>query len=265
MLDLAEKCLKEGADIVFMPESYQYKSAGANIGADIAEYSGKYRLKCVELAEKYHSYIVPWDMEPAGDGHFYNTSYIIDRQGNEIGRYRKVHLTYDEQLRNTIKGDGFPVFELDFGKVGIMICFDNYFPESARCLALQGAELILYPLYGDTLKNQWDIKLRARAIDNTVYISPCAIQGYNNGKGVVFSGLVDPEGNTVCRLEEDSSYKVVEIEMGKKIYTNTAAKKGNTEDIKEYLLKVRAPEAYKPILNKTAVKNWEDIILNEKL
>ncbi|MDF2684867.1 MAG: carbon-nitrogen hydrolase family protein [Clostridia bacterium] len=270
MLDLAEQCFENGADIAFMPECYQYKSVGnditvnLNLGNAVEKYSVNYKIRCSELAKKYSSYIVPWDMEPAGDGRFYNTSYILDRQGNEVGRFRKVHLTYGEMFGGTIKGESFPVFDLDFGKIGIMICFDNYFPESARCLALQGAELILYPLYGDTLKSQWDIKLRARTIDNSVYVAPCAIQGFNKGEGVAFSGLVDPEGQTVCKLEEEGSCIVAEIEMGKKIFTNTAVINGVREDIKEYLLKVRAPEAYKPILTELNTKKWEEIIYKDE-
>ena len=261
MLVLAEQCLKEGADIVFMPESYQYRSvSGSDFKNAVAKYSEAYKKQCSQLAKRYNGYIVPWDMEPAGDGHYYNISYILDRNGIEVGRFRKVHLTYGEQFGGTIKGEGFPVFDLDFGKVGIMICFDNYFSESARCLALQGAELILYPLYGDTLKEQWEIKLKARAIDNSVYVAPCAIQGFSDGSGNAYSGLVDPEGKLVCRLEKEGSFRVIDIEMGKKIYTNTAVINGAQEDIKQYLLKVRDEKSYIPITTEVNTKKWEEII-----
>lgn len=115
---------------------------------------------------------MPWDYE-YNDGKIYNSSYILDRNGVELGRYRKTQLTIGEH--DLTPGDDIPVFDLDFGKVGIMICFDNYFPEVARVLGLKGAELVLSPLYGDTLIPQWEIKMKARAIDNSMYIASSQI------------------------------------------------------------------------------------------
>jgi hypothetical protein len=103
------------------------------------------------------------------------------------------------------------VFDLDFGKVGIMICFDNYFPEVARILGIKGAELVLYPLYGDTLNPQWELKMKARAVDNTMYVAPCQIDmKYGIKMGISYTGMIDPEGNTIARLPEVGTWEVVE-------------------------------------------------------
>ena len=263
LLHLAAQCLKEGADLVFMPEAYQYKTARSKTPREVLvrKYAAGYKEKCAELARKYNAYIAPWDYELDDNGNLYNVTYILDRKGNEIGRYRKVNTT---RYENLTRGDEYPVFDLDFGKVGIMICFDNYFPESAEILALNGAELILYPLYGDTLKDQWLIKLKARAIDNSVYISPCQIESYPHDEDITFSGVVGPEGEILCKLREEGSYKVVEIEPGKKVFTNTLASRGNYEDIKQYLLKARHVEAFWPITEKRATLEWDEIFYNEK-
>ena len=261
MLALAENCLKEGADLVFMPEAYQYRIAYAtrSIWELTTEYAADYKKACSDLAKKYSAYIVPWDYEISGEGKIFNMSYILDRDGVEIGRYRKVQITYEEEFKGVSQGCDFPVFDLDIGKVGIMICFDNYFPESARILALKGAELILFPLYGDTMKEQWEIKLRARAIDNSVYIASCCLCTQAS-----FTGMVDPGGNVICRLNEKENYRVVEIEMGKRIYTNTSAKKGQYEDIKQYLLKSRNVKAYGMLTERIDVWEWDDIITCEE-
>lgn len=258
LLKLAEQCMKEGADLVFMPEAYQYKSARMNTSREelVKTYAEGYKEKCSLLARKYNTYVIPWDYELDENGRLYNTSYILDRNGNEIGRYRKVNTTRCENLE---RGCEYPVFDLDFGKVGIMICFDNYFPESAEILALNGAELILYPLYGDTLKDQWLIKLRARAIDNSVYIAPCQIESHPRHEDITFSGMVGPEGEIICKLRENGTWKVVEIEPGKKAFTNTGAADGVYEDIKQYLLKARHVEAFDPIIEKRKTLEWEEI------
>lgn len=205
---------------------------------------------------------MPWDYEIEGD-RIFNTSYILDRNGNEIGRYRKVQITRGEEINGISKGDDFPVFDLDFGKVGIMICFDNYYQESARILALNGAEMILYPLYGDTLKPQWEIKLKARAIDNSVYVAPCHIGSTPVNTLITFTGMVDPTGEVICKLEKQGSCKVVEVDFGKRVITCIMASKGHYEDLKQYLLRMRNKEAYKDIMKKIDLMEWDKIQLTQ--
>lgn len=261
LLRLAEACLKEGAELVFFPEAYQYTSERDIVEEPsvLRQAANAWKDRCSELARAYHAYIVPWDYEADAQGKVYNSSYILDREGREIGRYRKCHLTYEEQLKLT-HGSEFKVFDLDFGKVGIMICFDNYFPESARVLGTLGAELVLYPLYGDTLNPQWETKLRARAMDNSMYIASSQIDMHALDKGICYSGLVDPKGNVLCRLAEKDSYQVVEIEMGKQVITNLNAGPGMQENLRYYLERSRNPQAYGPLV-KVAEKKipWEVI------
>jgi predicted amidohydrolase len=81
--------------------------------------------------------------EREGDA-IYNTAALIGRKGELIGKYRKTHLPAVEAWNET-HGDGFPVFETDFGTVGMLICYDILFPEAARCLVLNGAEILFNP------------------------------------------------------------------------------------------------------------------------
>jgi predicted amidohydrolase len=264
MLYLAEQCLKDGADLVFMPEAYQYKEARNYYPLQelLLRYSADYLERCRGLARKYQAYVVPWDYEADSDGALYNTSFIFDRQGVEIGKYRKVLITQREEEAGITPGSSFPVFDLDFGKLGIMICFDNYFSEAARCLGLQGAELILLPLYGDTLKPQWEIMTKARAVDNCVYIATCQIHSVPVDREASFTGLVGPDGEVITKVTKEGSYSVVEIEPGKKVITQTEGPGSDQyEDIKEYLLHTRTlgVEAFQPILEPTRVLNWDEI------
>ena len=256
LLEMAESCLKDGADLVFFPEAFQYVFDRSIVrdSVRLLKISAEWKQRCSELAKKYHAYIVPWDYEYA-DTKVYNSSYILDREGKEIGRYRKVHLTHGEQMRGLSNGDGFPVFDLDIGKVGIMICWDNYFPESARCLGNNGAELVLYPLYGDTLVPQWELKLRARAIDNVVHIACTQI---DQNHDVAFTGIVAPDGEIVERFR-DPSYKVVEIDIGKPWITHTTGLSGYSENIKRMTERCRRPDAYGAICNPPQIEDWNDI------
>ena len=256
---MARACYEEGAELVFFPEAYQHvpdRSVKSDHDRLVRLYNG-WKARCAALAREYHAYIVPWDYEPRYDGRVYNSAYILDREGREIGRYHKVNLTYGELTGGIVNGDDCPVFDLDFGRIGIMICFDNYCPEIARIMGNRGAELILYPLYGDTLNPQWELKMRARAVDSSVYVASCQIDNVTN---VAYTGLVSPTGDVLCRLEGYPSHAVVEVDLGKKLYTNTMNQPGQRELIREYLKKCRHPSSFKGIMEEPAdTLPWEDI------
>lgn len=260
LLNLAEHCYDEGADLVFFPEAYQHtQQRDIKMHPDeLTQAALEFKSKCAELAKKYHAYIVPWDYE-IDDGKCYNISYILDREGNEIGKYRKVHLPYSEAVGGIANGCEYPVFDLDFGKVGIMICFDNYFPETARILGNKGAELVLYPLYGDTLIPQWELKMRARAIDNSMYIASCQL---SHGSDIAYTGIVNPNGDVIARIDGVNTWRVVEIEMDKRIITHTTGDRRYSEDIRIYLERCRQPESYAPLLDAPdTIASWEEIFL----
>ncbi|MBQ9773672.1 MAG: carbon-nitrogen hydrolase family protein [Clostridia bacterium] len=256
LLDLAEECYRQGADLVFFPEAYQHETNRGIIFRhdELRALNAEWKARCAHLAKQYHAYLVPWDYELT-DGKIYNASYILDRNGLEVGRYRKVHLTHGEQEKGIVNGTDFPVFELDFGKVGIMICFDNYFPESARILGNRGAELVLYPLYGDTLTPGWEIKMRARAIDNSMYVASCQI----SARPVAYTGLVSPDGTVLHRLDTAPSHLVVEVDMDREVVTQTTGMSEYRENIRAYLDRCHRPDAYAGLLEMQPVKEWEEI------
>lgn len=260
--DMARRCYEEGAELVFFPEAYQHVPDRSIIcrPAELREKYDAWKERCGALAREYHAYLVPWDYEVTPEGTVCNSSYILDRAGEEVGRFHKVNLTRSELAAGLSHGEDFPVFDLDFGRVGIMICFDNYFPESARILGNQGAELILYPLYGDTLLPQWEIKLRARAIDNCLHIASCQI---DDRLDVAYSGLVSPTGEVLHRLFSAPSHLVVEADLAREVVTNTMAVPGQRENLREYLKKCRYQAAYGGILEEAAdLRSWEEICFN---
>lgn len=257
LYNAAEECFKEGADLVFFPEAYQYANDSITVfdHEKLMRLNTEWKERCAALAKKYNAYLVPWDYEYT-DGKTYNSSYILDRNGVEIGRYRKVHLTRGEQDGFELTGgDSFPVFQLDFGKVGIMICWDNYFPESARSLYNNGAELVLYPLYGDTLIPMWELKLRTRAADNFMYIASSQI---GNASGV-FTGIASPDGDILVRLESKACHTVFEIDVGREVVAHTNGNPKYPEKLKDYVERCRRPDAYGAVFKEPEVNSWDDI------
>jgi len=130
---------------------------------------GEYIRKFRELAGNLKVYLVIGFAQKKGDK-VYNSAALIDRNGQIVGVYHKNHRSakyYEPSFY--YPGDDIPVFETEFGKIGIMICYDRQVPEVARCLALKGARLILNPAYGST--GEWnDILIRTRARDNGAVI-----------------------------------------------------------------------------------------------
>ena len=166
-------------DLVVLPEFANTAALSPRRGIELREAAetipGPFCRMLADKARTYRCYVCAGILERDRDLMF-NAAVLYDRDGERVGKQRKVHPYWPEEPMGVSPGDGFEVFRTDFGTVGIMICYDSWWPESARLLALKGAELILFPNAGYEEKI-----LPARAIDNNVYIvastlgSPAAI------------------------------------------------------------------------------------------
>ena len=131
-----------------------------------------------KIAKKYSMYIIGAYIAKRS-GVYYNLASVFDRNGNITGEYRKTHLPANETWLIT-PGNEINVFKLDFGTIGISICYDMMFPESVRTLALKRAEIIFHPTFGyGWYEEIGEMALRVRANDYGVYIVtsvPCSGQ-----------------------------------------------------------------------------------------
>jgi predicted amidohydrolase len=152
-----------------------------------------------ESARAHGMYIVAGLIERDGHG-LYNTSVLIDRQGNVAGKYRKVYLPREEIEGGLTPGSSCPVFDTDFGRIGIMVCWDAEYTDAARALAVQGAEIILVPAAGGYLT-----LLKARALENHLFV---VSSGYD-----VESSIIDPTGNVLFATLESGVNKVLPINL----------------------------------------------------
>ncbi len=183
-----EQAGKSGADIICLGEGITIVSTGKDFEEVSETIPGNTTRILGEAARKAGMYVIAGIYERDGTL-IYNTAVLIDRKGNVAGKYRKTHLPQTEVEGGLTPGDSYPVFETDFGKIGIEICYDNFFPEVAHNLTLNGAEIIFCPIWGDIrgLKKEWEIVSRARAIDNSVFF---VASMYEKGMSVI----IDPNG-----------------------------------------------------------------------
>jgi len=161
-----------GCGIVCLGEGWPTCNTGIGMKKDEANTIGGSASKMMaEKAKQYGMYIVSGLYNWVGDT-LYNVAVLYDRQGKIQGTYTKVQLPDSETEAGAVPGNSFPVFITDFGKIGILICYDNFYPEVARNLALNGAEILFNPIWGDIRGTGSDIEktiARSRAIDNGVY------------------------------------------------------------------------------------------------
>ncbi|MBP5237223.1 MAG: carbon-nitrogen hydrolase family protein [Clostridia bacterium] len=159
-----------------------------------------------QKAKEYNCYMV-FNLPEVEDGFFYNTSVLIDREGNIAGKYHKVHLTYSECTKGTTSGRTYPVFQTDFGKIGLSICFDHFFPESIRQLAVGGAEMIFVSTAGDGY-----MQSTARAMDNGI---PICISCVNHAKASPWpqSRIVKPDGVILAGTMSDCGAAVASVDL----------------------------------------------------
>lgn len=181
-LELLEESGKTSSDVSCLPEYFNVFGLSLEDSRKKAMSHQELILEqIIKINRKFSMYTILSVMEKRGEK-FYNTGLIIDRKGVITGRYDKMHLTRKEKEENGItSGDSYPVFDLDFGRAGIMICYDIYFPETARILTLNGAEIIFFPsLQRHVTEDLCQLQVRARAFDYSVYIIRSSYGYYPN-------------------------------------------------------------------------------------
>jgi len=191
-IDLMGKLLdqagKEGCGIICLPEGWATCNTGLGMTkVEANTLGGSASAMMAQKAKQYGMYIVSGLYHWTGDT-LYNVAALYDRQGNIQAVYKKIQLPDAEAEQGAVPGNSFPVFTTDFGKIGILICWDYAFPEISRILALNGAEILFCPIWGDGRGTDiWKLVARSRAVDNGVYFVTSIYDGH--------SVIVNPAGD----------------------------------------------------------------------
>lgn len=238
--DVAEnnlkKCLhwvreaaKQGAEVISLPELYSSHYFCQSEDVDnftLAEplYSTSF-IAFSALAKELGVVIIVPFFEKRMAGIYHNSAYIIDTDGTEAGLYRKMHIPDDphfyEKFYFTPGDIGFKAFPTQKGKIGTLICWDQWYPEGARLTALQGAEVLFYPTaigwhplekeqYGENQHGAWMNVMKGHAVANGVYVAAAnriGLEQYIEGTaGIEFWGssfIAGPQGEILAQASHD--------------------------------------------------------------
>lgn len=223
--ELFEREELKNTDLVTLPEMFQCPYENAKFPLYAEEEGGLTWQVCSDLARKNHIYLSAGTIPELADGRIYNTAYVFDREGRQIAKYRKMHLfdidvkggQYFKESDTLSAGNEVVVFDTEFGKVGICICYDFRFPELARLMADEGAKAILCPAAFNmtTGPMHWELMFRQRAVDNqlfTIGTSPARDPGASY-QAWGHSMIADPWGKVLMQMDEKEGIAVKEIDL----------------------------------------------------
>ncbi|MDD3407402.1 MAG: agmatine deiminase family protein [Methanomicrobium sp.] len=261
-LSLAEEAILKGAKIVCLPELFKtpYFPRDEDINPEIYSETipGISTDAFSALAKKYHAVIIVPVFERADNGLFYNSAVVINSDGELMPAYHKVHVPYDPHFYEKnyfYPGDFYHVYETTYAKIGVLICYDQWFSEPARIEALMGAEIIFYPTAigrieellennsdaaeGDW-KSAWTTVQRGHAISNSVHVA--AVNRIGKEGEIEFWGgsfVCDPFGNIIKEAGCGEEIIIAEVDLLK------------NKDIREGwgFLRNRRPQTYGIITN----------------
>ena len=221
-----EKIKDENPDFVILPEMFCCPYQTENFPISAEKEGGPVWQQLSGYAKQYGIYLIGGSMpEKDAEGNVYNTSYIFDREGKQIVKHRKVHLfDIDVKGGQTFKesdtltaGDSDTVFDTEFGKIGVMLCFDIRFPELSRMMVNDGAKVIFVPAAFNmtTGPAHWELSFRTRALDNQIYMVGCA-PARDVSAGYISWGhsiVTDPWGRVIDMLDEKKGILLAELDM----------------------------------------------------
>lgn len=228
-INWVKEAAKQGAEVISLPELYSSHYFCQSEDTDnfsIAEelYSTSF-IAFSSLAKELGVVIIVPFFEKRMAGIYHNSAYIIDTDGSEAGLYRKMHIPDDPHFYEKFyftPGDlGFKTFPTKKGKIGTLICWDQWYPEAARLTALQGAEVLFYPTaigwhplekeqYGENQHGAWMNVMKGHAVANGVYVAAAnrvGLEKYIPGtEGIQFWGssfIAGPQGEILAQASHD--------------------------------------------------------------
>ena len=207
---LIAEAARQKADLVVLPETLTYYSL-RRAYMDVAEpIPGPSTEYFGELAKKHNLYIVAGLLER--DKHLvYNVAVMLGPDGKIVGKYRKISLPGNEIAGGIAPGNEYPVFDTRFGKVGMMVCYDGFFPEVARQLTNRGAEVIAWPVWGCN-----PLLAQARAVENHVYLVSSTYEDIS--RNWMLTAIYDHAGNPITFAEKWGTVIVAEVDLNKRLH-----------------------------------------------
>ena len=225
----------EGADLVTLPEMFACPYETGNFPLYAEAEGGPSWQALSALSKKYGIYLSAGSMPELvraqksggseGKDRVYNTAYVFGRDGRQIGKHRKAHL-FDINVEggqcfkesDTLSpGEKIGCFDTEFGRIGLCICYDFRFPETARLMAQDGAKVILVPAAFNmtTGSAHWELMFRQRAVESQCYVigTAPARDPKSSYTSWGHSIAVDPWGTILTQMDEKEGIRIVELDL----------------------------------------------------
>jgi N-carbamoylputrescine amidase len=243
-IDNIRQAADQGANIVCLQELFKSRYFCQAVDnklfglAEPVDQSSPTVQQLGELAAELGLVLIASLFEKRALGLYHNTSVVLDADGRYLGKYRKMHIPDDPGYYEKFyfaPGDlGYPVFETKYANLGVLICWDQWFPEAARLLAMRGAEIILIPTAighrrqegeqstNDGYDGAWQIVQRGHAVANACYLAAVNRVGFepgpDPGEGIDFWGqsfVADPDGMVVAKASAaEEQILVAPVDLG---------------------------------------------------
>lgn len=217
----------KGAKIVSLPEMFNCPYDNKKFREYAEDFSSGETINMLSnIAKEKKIYVIGGSIPELDDkNNIYNSSFIFDNKGRIIGKHRKMHL-FDIDIKNKVKfkesevltsGNNITVVDTEYGKIGVVICYDIRFPELTRLMTLEGAKVVFVPAAFNmtTGPAHWETLFKSRALDNQIYvaaISPARNESYSYvayGNSLIAS----PWGDIINKLDEKEGILIEEIDF----------------------------------------------------
>lgn len=247
----AESMIREaagkGSDFVILPEMFNCPYDNKYFPIFAETYPGETTDMLAGLARELNIYIIGGSIPEKDRDDVYNTSYSFSREGKLIGKHRKMHL-FDIDVEGGVRfkesdvlgyGERVTVFDTEYCKVGVAICYDMRFPELMRLMAKSSAEIIVIPAAFNltTGPAHWEVTVRARALDNQVYFIAASSSRDMNFSYHAYghSCIVNPWGKIIKEADEKECilYGELDLDMVQKVRKELPLLKHLRNDIYE--------------------------------
>lgn len=244
VLRYMEQAASRRADLIVFPELCLSPFFPQFAGSDASKYAMRIQDECIrQIQRKCRELRIaasPNVYLEEGQSRF-DASLMIDTDGEIRGVSKMVHIVqapgFYEQDYYTPSDTGFKTYDMDFAKVGVVVCFDRHYPESTRTCTLRGAELVIIPTANrmDEPLDLFEAEVRAAAMQNGIFIAMCNRVGRE--EEAVFCGesiVVDPDGNVVSKAEQTAEIVTVDLDL----------RQVGSARLKRPYLALRRPESY---------------------
>lgn len=222
---MIREAAKKGAQVIALPEMFNCPYSNKYFREFAEDGGGRTVGFLSSLAAELGIYLVGGSIPELDQDNVYNTSFIFGREGEMIGKHRKIHL-FDIDVKGGIRfkesdtltpGDSVTVFDTEYCKIGVAICYDVRFPELFRKMTLDGARLVILPgaFNMTTGPAHWELTMRARALDNQIYFAAVSPARDTEGPYQAYghSCVANPWGEICGKTDSRESIVYAEIDL----------------------------------------------------